>query len=99
MDEPGVIPGQNIPVIPLLALAVTRSFGSPEDADVQALVFPVRALFCSSLQVTARIPYCSLLFVGAVWPCRSLCQPSLRNCCSKESSLKGSWSVCSPEFR
>lgn len=33
----------------LLALTAARSFGSPEETDVQPLVFPVRALFCCTL--------------------------------------------------
>lgn len=49
MNEPGGIPDQNIPVIALLALTATRRFGSPEETDVQPLVFPVRALFCCTL--------------------------------------------------
>lgn len=46
MNEPGGIPDQNIPVIALLALTATRSFGSPEETDMQPLVFLNRALFC-----------------------------------------------------
>lgn len=60
MNEPGGIPGQNIPVLALLALAATRSFGSPEETDMQPLVLLVRALFCYRL-LPAEIVFLSAL--------------------------------------
>lgn len=41
--------GFQIRTCPVLALTAARSFGSPEEAEVQPLAFPVRALFCSTL--------------------------------------------------
>lgn len=93
--------------IAVLTVVATKSSVSPnKKADVWSLVF----LCCQfpsqffilfhSLQVNNLYPLLLslLLFVGAVWPCRSLCQPGFWNCCCKEPSLEGSWCVCSPEF-
>lgn len=78
MNEPGGIPDQNIPVVTLLALTAARSFGSPEETCAGTGVPNQGSIVALSADNSLYSLVLSLfLFVGAVWPCRSLCQPGL----------------------